>query len=281
MHFAAIAQGQAGLLHKHTKVYEASAPQAAGSQPMSACADKLITWNKIWRADDLELQSLSPWMRDPACDAALHPLDEEQIRVAALSFPVATGLGADRMHPRIFANVDASTRSAVAVLLESVERSILWPAQVDLLVCAMIPKSGGGDRPVFVLPSIIRHWEKAGLPLMKDWARGMSRTYDWAAEGRSSAEAVWWQLLRAESIPDENGPEAEGLVTLLLDIVKCFDRVGLRHVWKWGIEHGMPARLLRVILVTYAMARRISVHGSYSDSVCTVTAIVPGSPSPS
>ena len=65
---------------------------------------------------------------------------------------------------------------------------------------------------------------------MKSWAVGVSRSYDWAAEGRSSQEAVWWQPLRAEGIPEGSGPEADGLITILLDIVKCFDWVGLIHV---------------------------------------------------
>ena len=112
---------------------------------------------------------------------------------------------------------------------------------------------------------------------MKNWAIGMMRSYDWAAEGRSSQEAVWWQLLRAEGIDEGSGPEADGLVTILLDIVKCFDSVGLRRVWRWGKEHGMPPRLLRMVLITYSMTRRIALLGSLNDPTRTVTAVVPGS----
>jgi hypothetical protein len=39
----------------------------------------------------------------------------------------------------------------------------------------------------------------------------------------------------------------------------------------------MPARLLRTILATYSVARRISMLGSVSEEVCTSTAVVPGS----
>ena len=85
----------------------------------------------------------------------------------------------------------------------------------------------------------------------------MARSYDWAAEGRSSIEAVWWQLLRAEAVDEGDGPEVEGMITILVDVVKCFDRVQLQHVWKWGVAHGMPKRLLRLVLVTSSMARRI------------------------
>ncbi len=279
-HFAAISHGQAGLLHKHTKNDQAPATsslQAAGSQPLAACADKLAIWKQIWRADELQMQALSPWMHGPESDAALPPADSAQVRDAALSFPALSAICADRMHPRVFANVADATRGAVADVLEKAEACLAWPSQVELLICALIPRGGGGDRPIFVMPSIIRLWEKTRLPLMKDWAVGMRRSYDWSGEGRSSQEAVWWQLLRAEGLEDNDGPEAEGLVTVLLDVVKCFDRVGLRHVWRWGTQQRMPPRLLRMILVTYALARRIAHLGSLSDPTSTRTAVVPGS----
>ena len=89
--------------------------------------------------------------------------------------------------------------------------------------------------------------------------------------------AVWQQLVEFEALGAGGGPEDEARASVLTDLVKCFERVRLHHVWHWGLVHRMPPKLLQMILVTYAMARRISVQGSYSDSVCTVTAIVPGS----
>ncbi len=63
-------------------------------------------------------------------------------------------------------------------------------------------------------------------------------------------------------VPGGGGPEADGLSTTLLGIFKGLDRVGLGRVWGWGTAHGMPPRLLRVVLVTYAMSRRIPFLGS-------------------
>ena len=74
--------------------------------------------------------------------------------------------------------------------------------------------------PVFIMPSVIRLWEKIRSPIMKKWAATMACTYDWAAEGRSSVEAVWWQLLQAEALDEGDGPEAEGMITVLIHVVK-------------------------------------------------------------
>ena len=90
--------------------------------------------------------------------------------------------------------------------------------------------------------------------------------------------AVWLQLLENQGLPEGSGPEVQGKVTALLDLVNCFENVRLHHVWRWGLCWKVPPRLLRMICVTYAVARRIQYHGSLSTEVSTVTAIVPGSP---
>ena len=93
----------------------------------------------------------------------------------------------------------------------------------------------------------------------------------------SSESAVWGQLLEAETIGGVSDSCDESSVTILADLVKCFERVRLHHVLYWGCKHQMPVRLLRMILTTYSMARAIVVDGCFSETTETVTAIVPGS----
>ena len=64
---------------------------------------------------------------------------------------------------------------------------------------------------------------------------------------------------------------------MLLDLVKCFEKVRLEHVWKWGCYWGVPRRLLRVILSVFSFQRRLIVDGSHSVPQQTITAIVAGS----
>ena len=64
---------------------------------------------------------------------------------------------------------------------------------------------------------------------------------------------------------------------MLLDLIKCFEKVRLIHVWTWGCYWGVPKRLLRVILSVFAFQRRLIVEGSHSVPVSTVAAIIAGS----
>ena len=112
---------------------------------------------------------------------------------------------------------------------------------------------------------------------MAAWYKQAARDYDWACAGGTAEMAVWLQLLEQESLQPADGPEAEAIISTLLDLVKCFEKVRLHHVWTWGLYWKVPRRLLRMICLTYSMARRILYRNSYSSAVSTVTAIVPGS----
>ena len=281
-YYAKISEGQAPRLHKETKPIPVhtigpSPRHSARGQPKLMCKAKLEWWSEIWRVAEHDLQQLQPWLDEPGDDEQLPDITAANVEESCRKFKANTGLGADKVHPRVYSDASQEIRQATADLLMSVERSLCWPQQIQLLLCILLMRPGGGDRPVFIMPSLIRLWEKIRLPIMKKWAATMARTYDWAAEGRSSVEAAWWQLLQAEALDAGDGPEAEGMITVLIDVVKCFDRVQLRHVWKWGVTHGMPKRLLRLVLVTYSMARRISMMGTISEEVVTSTAVVPGS----
>jgi hypothetical protein len=66
-------------------------------------------------------------------------------------------------------------------------------------------------------------------------------------------------------------------VTVLLDTVKCFEHLSLHHVWYRDRKKGVPARLLRLVMIVFSFARTIMVQGSASDLVVTVGAIIAGS----
>jgi len=54
-----------------------------------------------------------------------------------------------------------------------------------------------------------------------------AREYDYAREGKSGEEAMWWLLLDQEGYEDHGGSDhSRAMATLLLDISKCFDTTG-------------------------------------------------------
>ena len=138
-------------------------------------------------------------------------------------------------------------QEAIAGVANHVERKLQWPAQVNLLIYFLMLKPEGGNRGIAKLPSLVRLWERVRYPVTAEWYRKAARDYDWACAGGTAEMAVWHQLLEQESLLPEEGPEAEGRLAALLDLVKCVERVRLHHVWTWGMYWQVPKRLLRLI----------------------------------
>ena len=113
----------------------------------------------------------------------------------------------------------------------------------------LVPKLGGGRRPIGALPTLIRMWERARKPLVQRWSRDNLRHYDWAAQGRSAEAAAWKQSLLDEAAT------ADGLHSLAVffDLAKAFETIRLDLVWCAGVEHGFPLRILRLELEAFAL----------------------------
>ena len=55
----------------------------------------------------------------------------------------------------------------------------------------LTPKPSGGQRPIAVLATVVRIWERTRKPIVRQWAARNHKDYDWAARGRSAELAVW------------------------------------------------------------------------------------------
>ncbi len=53
----------------------------------------------------------------------------------------------------------------------------------------------------------------------------------------------------------------EATVTVVMDLVKAFERVSSDTAWRWGLHLGFPKRLLRIVLSYFGFARRLVVGG--------------------
>ena len=116
-------------------------------------------------------------------------------------------------------------------LLNDVEGTLTWPAQVQTLICFLVPKTPTGERPIGFMPSIVRVWERLRKPILDQWVISQTRPYDWACKGRSAEVAAWQHLVLEEGRDDKPGV---GRATAPLDMTKCFEQVWLWHVRRWG-----------------------------------------------
>ena len=125
----------------------------------------------------------------------------------------------------------------------------------------LIIKPGGGNRTVVVMASTIRIWEAMRVPDFTRWPSKFDRNYDGASEGNSAESVVWRQLLEAEALDEK---AEQGRATVLLDPVKCFERLTLWQAWMRCMWAGLPVRFLRMVMVTFSAARYLVVDGAWA-----------------
>ena len=240
------------------------------SSPQGILEQDLEEWRKIWHR--LGDQPTAPWRSHKSGGTKRSKVTADDVGRASRSFCTDTSMGCDSFPPSAIASLSAELRECIAEFLNLAEQEGAWPERAAVALMHLIPKTDGGRRPIGVLPSIVRIWERIRKPVVQAWLKDHSRSYDWASQGRSSEGAVWHQSLIDEAAT------ADGLASAstLMDLAKAFEMVSLQHVWAAGIRHGFPLDLLVLILEAFAFARNLVYQGSVSEPTLTLSAVLAG-----
>ena len=99
-----------------------------------------------------------------------------------------TGVG---FHPKVLLDLTKETRGEILEFLEKVEQSGNWPQQVCTTMFFLIPKSVTSERPIALVPTLIRWWEALRAPEVAKWA----------AEVSSGLGRYRWQEWRSPNKP--------------------------------------------------------------------------------
>ena len=247
----------------------------ASASPQAILDQDYQCWNKLWQK--MNQQASQPWRQDDSGPAGrieeMPPLDCAVLRKAATTFKASTGMGVDALVPTQYAWLSDELLSNIGKFLQIVEASGCWPSQVMLSIIQLIPKQAGGKRPIGLLASIVRLWDRARKPIVDEWRNSCVREYDWMRKGRGAERSVWAQTLYEEAAA------AEGLATasIFIDLVKAFEQVVLGRVWHSGVKHGMPRSILRVAIEACAFVRRLKYKRAVLEPAATLTAILAGS----
>ena len=97
------------------------------------------------------------------------PLTSQVLRSAAKTFKRRIGLGCDSVHPRAFAWLSDAALQGIADLLTAIEELGFWPGTIGHILIALIPKAGGGKRPIGLLSGLVRLWERARRLIVQSW----------------------------------------------------------------------------------------------------------------
>ena len=79
-------------------------------------------------------------------------------------------------------------------LLEKVEQSGKWPQQTCTMMFVLIPKNVTSERPIVLIPTLIRWWEALTAPEVAKWQQKYRVVSD-ATDCRNGAQQTVWENL--------------------------------------------------------------------------------------
>ena len=142
-------------------------------------------------------------------------------------YKAKTGVGCDGSQPKVLLDVTKETRREIVEFLEKVERSGKWPQQACTTKVFLIPKNVTSERPVALMPTLIRWCEAVRAPEVAKW---LMYRVDWdATDGRNGVaqQTVWEILMEMERVDGKAKDEDQGAFALVLDLAQAFERVSL------------------------------------------------------
>ena len=122
-------EGSAGLLHKITK------------PTLWRGGAKRKEWAKHWQSDE-----------------SVQNVDKPS------GLYKKKGVGCDGFHPNVPLNLTEETRKEIVEFLEKVEQSGKSPQQECTTMFFLIPKNVASQRPIALVPTLIRWWEAVRAP---------------------------------------------------------------------------------------------------------------------
>ena len=237
--------------------------------PADIVEEDFKSWKEIW--EKLRRWESTPWKGDQArkiCGEgeALPKFGAKELRRAAASFSVNTGWGVDNLGPRQFMWLSDELLNAIAVFLLEIETVGSWPQQLQEALVHLIPKPTGGRRPIGLVASLPRLWDRVRRPVLQGWRNTCQREYNWMCRGKGAARAIW-----AQSVEEEAAKfEAKKSTVVLIDLVKAFEQVTLGSVWEAGVRANFPSKMLRLAM-EMCMAKRRLVYKRAASKECVVT----------
>jgi hypothetical protein len=231
----------------------------------------LNDWSKIWRR--LEGIAKAPWRDADRSQVQLLPRPSPgELRRASASFHPHTGVGGDHFLPIWFSWLSDALLECFADAFMDIEAVGRWPSRLLLALMHLIPKEAGGRRPIGLLASFIRLWERVRAPVVRQWRLDCWRSYNWSAPGRSAERAAWIHSVTNEAAKEN---ELESASTLI-DLVKAFEHIPLELMWRQAVKHRFPLVLMRLVLELCAGPRRLVFRRAVSAPVQSLSAVIAG-----
>ena len=193
--------------------------------------------------------------------------------MAASSFPIGTGLGADNISPRAILRLSSEALAALVTLLVAFEALGHWAHALDLVLIVLLPKTDGGLRPIGLFPTIVRLWMRARIGVARAWEATNSLPSLFGSAGMGAQRASWEAAFMAEIAALQCRDHAQAL----LDLVKAFETVPHDLLVEAAKAKGYSVMLLRLSIAAYRLQRSIGIDGVFSKFMRATRGITAGS----
>ena len=145
------------------------------------------------------------------------------------------------------------------------EQSGKWPQQACTTVFFLIPKNVTSERPIALMPTLVRWCEAMRAPEVAKWQQKYHVEWD-ATDGRNGGaqRTVWEVLMEMERFSGRTKAEDRGAVALMLGLAKAFERVSLPVVWAWATHLCFPRKIVRVLCSYFEHQIRVKFDGFFA-----------------
>eukprot|EP00959_Pyramimonas_sp_CCMP1952_P102885 2151607-Pyramimonas_sp.AAC.1 len=165
------------------------------------------------------------------------------------------------MPPRAYSLLVDDAVAMLVYLLWAAEAWKRWPTTIMAIHVMLLAKPQGGLRPIALLPSIYRVYTKIRIVHVRRWAANHTRPYFALGSGRSTIDVGARAMVYAEAA---DARDQDAIITALIDISKCFDRLKWIKIIEAAKHFGFPPSVLRSVLAMYAAPRRIRWGTTFS-----------------
>ena len=127
-----------------------------------------------------------PWENEELrkLEEALPRLEEYDLEKVSRLHKAKTGVGCDDFHPKVPLDVTKERRNKITQCLEKIEQSGKGTQQACTTMFFLIPTNITSERPIALMPTLIRWWEALRAPEVAKWQ--LKYRVDWdATDGRN------------------------------------------------------------------------------------------------
>ena len=186
-------EGSAGLLHKITK----PTARKGGAQILKKDEEDVSCEAKRKEYDEVQNWEDKPWTNEDLTklEEVLPRLKVCELEKVSRLCKAQTGVGCDGFHLQVPWDLTKETRGELVEFLEKVEQSGSGCNKHARRCSFLIPKNVTSERPIALMPTLVRWWEELRAPAVAKWQQKYRVDWD-ATDGRNGgAQRTVWEIL--------------------------------------------------------------------------------------